>query len=99
MMKINLTRTFEIPSLAKSNEEAQQLLSLGNGVKDQMLLTLVIPFAFMLFMSVSMDRVWSLYLMLQVSSNLMNINIKRPGNAEYIMFIGKNISFFKVMEE
>ena len=37
--------------------------------------------------------------MLQVSSNLTNINGKRPGNVICLMQLGKNISYFQVMKE
>ena len=74
-------------------------MSLGESSKNSMILTLVVPFLFMVFMSVSMDRVWSLYLMLQIISNLMNLKLQRPGNAEYIMFVSEKISYFKVTEE
>ena len=72
-----------------NGDEVNQLMSLGESSKNSMILTLVIPFIFMVFMSVSMNRVWSLYLMLQIISNLMNIKLQRPGNAEYIMFIAE----------
>lgn len=81
-------------------EDAGMIMSLGEGVKDSMLFTLVVPFCFMLFMSVSMDRVWSMYLMLQLTSNLMNLScIQRPGNVEYLLFMGQKISDFKVASE
>ena len=85
--------------MAKSENEALTLLSLGENTKNSMLLTLIIPFGFMLFMSVSMNRVWSLYLMLQITCNLMNLKLSRPSNAEYIMYISENISSFKMAEE
>ena len=37
--------------------------------------------------------------MMQVVSNMMNLFLSRPGNAEYIMFIGQKISNFKIIEE
>ena len=98
-VKMNFTTSRVLPSLAKSESEAYALLSLGENTKNSMLLTLIIPFGFMLFMSVSMNRVWSLYLMLQLTCNLMNLKLNRPSNAEYIMFISENISSFKIAEE
>ena len=50
-------------------------MSLGESSKNSMILTLVVPFLFMVFMSMSMDRVWSFYLMLQIISNLMNLKL------------------------
>ena len=29
----------------------------------------------------------------------MNLDLQRPGNAEYIMFVAEKISYFKVTEE
>ena len=74
-------------------------MSLGESSKNSMIFTLVIPFLFMIFMSVSMDRVWSLYLMLQIVSNLLNLKIQRPGNAEYILFLIEKIATFKLLKE
>ena len=46
----------------------------------------------------SMDRVWGLYNMLQVQSNLSNFErVLLPANAEYILFITKNVSFFNLL--
>ena len=75
------------------------MMKMGDYASNSMLFTLIIPFAFMLFMSVSMNSVWSMYLMMQIVSNLMHIFINRPGNAEYLLFIGENISYFKITEE
>ena len=63
-VKMNFTATTVLPSMSKDDKEANTLLNVGESTKNSMLLTLIIPFVFMLFMSVSMDRVWSLYLML-----------------------------------
>jgi len=65
-----------------------------------MIFTLIVPFGFMLFMSVSMGRVWSLYLMLQVASNINNFTVLLiPANAQYILMIMQNISNFSVLKE
>ena len=61
--------------MIKAGNEADELMSLGESSKNSMILTLVIPFLFMVFMSMSMDRVWSFYLMLQIISNLMNLKL------------------------
>ena len=98
MVKMNFTFTFPMPSMLDPSD-TDQLLSLGESSKNSMLLTLVIPFAFMVFMSVSMNRVWSMYLMLQITSNLIHLNLQLPGNAEYITFMTEQISYFKVTEE
>ena len=65
-----------------------------------MLLTLVVPILFTMFMSFSMDRVWGLYNMLQVQSNNINFTaLLLTANAEYILFIFKNVSFFNLMQQ
>jgi hypothetical protein len=54
----------------------------------------------MLFMSMSMEKVWSFYLMLQVISNLINYDtLVIPANAQYVMLMCKNISNFNLMKE
>ena len=68
--------------------DTNSIMKLGNYTKNSMLLSLIIPFAFMVFMSASMDSVWSMYLMVQILSNLMNMSIKIPGNAMFIIFSG-----------
>ena len=79
--------------------DTNSIMKLGDYTKNSMLLTLIIPFAFMVFMSASMDSVWSMYLMIQILSNLMNFNIKIPGNAMFVVFSGEKISTFKITEE
>ena len=65
-----------------------------------MMFTLIVPFCFMVFMSMSMNRVWSLYLMLQVMSNINNFTqMMIPANAQYVVFIFQKISYFKIMQE
>ena len=51
------------------------------------------------FVNKPKNHVWSMYLMMQIVSNLMHIFINRPGNAEYLLFIGEKISYFKITEE
>lgn len=58
------TEGYTLPSLARSEEEFETLESIGSQAESSMLITLIVPFCFMVFMSVSMNRVWSLYLML-----------------------------------
>ena len=79
--------------------DVNHIMKMGEYTKNSMVFTLVIPFVFMIFMSVSMGSVWSMYLMMQIVSNLMHIFINRPGNAEYLLFIGEKISYFRITEE
>ena len=86
-MKENFTSTFYLESMVESSD-ARQIMKLGDYTKNSMILTLIIPFAFMVFMSVSMDSVWSMYLMMQLVSNFTELILNLPGNVGYLMFIG-----------
>ena len=46
---------------------------LVDSATNSMLISIFVPLAFQVFMSVGMNRVWSLYLMLQIACNLKNI--------------------------
>lgn len=70
----NFTSILNVPPMIEK-EDVQPMMKLGDFSKNSMVFTLVIPFAFMVFMSVSMDSVWSMYLMMQIVSNLMHIFI------------------------
>ena len=97
-VKENFTTTVYLPPMIDP-KDSDSLMKLGDYTKNSMVLTLIVPFVFMIFMSVSMESVWSLYLMMQIVSNVMHLIINRPGNAEYVMFVGQKISHFKVTEE
>ena len=63
-MQVNFTTPhFVVPSQMKSASEFSSINSIGSSASNSMIFTLVIPFGFMIFMSVSMNRVWSMYLM------------------------------------
>jgi len=55
----------------------------------------------MLLMRVGMNQTWSLYLMLQICSNFINIgldeNLYMPANSYAIFEIMKTVSFFKLL--
>ena len=76
----------DLPSMIDSSDRPK-LLQLGEYSKNSMLLTLFIPLGFLLIFSTSMDSVWSMYLMLQIVSNLMEIGLNRPGNVDFVLFI------------
>ena len=61
--KMNFTTIAWLPPMV-DKDEATELMNIVDSSKNSILITLIIPFAFMVFMSVSMNRVWSLYLML-----------------------------------
>ena len=62
-VKENFTVTSGMPSMLNTND-ADRLMSIGESTKNSMMFTLAIPFIFMVFMSISMNKVWSMYLML-----------------------------------
>ena len=73
-VKENYTIHHVMPAMI-DHDDTELLMQLNQHSRSSMIFTLIIPFCFMIFMSVSMDRVWSMYLMLQITSNLMNINL------------------------
>ena len=79
--------------------DVKKMVKIGEYSKSSMLFTLIIPLAFLIFLSASMDSVWSLYLMLQIVCNMTNMIINRPGNADFMIFVGENISSFKITED
>ena len=76
----------KVPSQARSKEEAKQIIFIATTAQSSMLLTLIIPLGFQIFMSIGMNRVWSLYLMLQVACNIENIHsLIIPANIETLI--------------
>ena len=55
---------FMIPSQAKNKEDYKSIVSITSQISSSVITTLVVPAAFMVFMSVSMNTVWSMYMML-----------------------------------
>jgi hypothetical protein len=100
LIKTNFsTANFTIPAQAKSSTDFLVVDSIASSVQYSMQITLVIPFAVMLLMSVGMNRVWSLYLMLQLFSNIANFKrLLIPANALFMLQILKNISFFRFFQ-
>ena len=65
-----------------------------------MLFTLIVPFGFMIFMSVSMNRVWGFYNLLQLISNLQRYEaLLIPAPSGYLLFILGNVSNFSILKE
>ena len=54
----------QVPKQMASEEDYEIVWGLGSGAENGMIFTLVVPFLFMIIMSVSMNRVWALYNML-----------------------------------
>ena len=61
-----------IPTQAASEDDFKAVQSLGDSASGSMLFTLLVPFGFMLFMSMSMNRVWGMYNMVQLIANITN---------------------------
>jgi hypothetical protein len=65
-----------------------------------MIFTLVVPLAFMMFMSISIKRVWALYNMLQLLINLDKyVMVSVPSNMQLILEIITNIVNFSLLEQ
>ena len=87
-------------SLAASEEDYQEILSMGDSASKSMLLTLVVPRFFMVFMSVSMERVWAVYNMHQLAVNINNYpDLKVPANASFFFDIVRGITNFSIFED
>ena len=84
-----------------SNEEDYQFVSsIDTGAENGMIFTLVLPFAFMVLMSVSMNRVWALYNVLQLLINLSNYErVIVPANTEFLLSTISNIVNFSILEQ
>lgn len=53
-----------VPAQIPSQEELELVTTISNSAQNGLLFSFLIPFLFMLFSRVGMDRVWSLYYML-----------------------------------
>ena len=89
-----------VPALAASEEDYKEFLSMGDSASKSMMLTLVVPLCFMVFMSVSMERVWAVYNMLQLAVNINNYpDLKVPANTKFFFEIVNGITNFSFFEE
>ena len=89
-----------MPAQFASEEEFERIDGYGNNAKGSMIFSLIIPFCFMLFMSVSMNRVWGLYNMLQLESNFIMIGgLLIPANTYLVLEITHGISNFKLFAD
>jgi hypothetical protein len=65
-----------------------------------MLVTLFVPFVFMVFMSMSMNRVWALYNMFQLLINLIDYRkMSIPGNLSFVLELIKGMVYFSILDE
>lgn len=66
---------------------------------DSLLFTFFVPLGFMIFMSVSMNRVWGLYLMLQIVSHITQYDaLILPASAENVAKALYYVSYFKMAQ-
>jgi len=79
----------QVPAQIKSEEDAELVDLITTSSQTTMLISLIVSLGLMFFMQMSMDPTWSLYLMLQVESNLISIgkeeNLFIPANS-YTLF-------------
>ena len=99
-MDLNFTtEKVSVLNQARTKEDYVQIKSLTTGSSNSVIASLIIPFAFMVFLSISMNRAWSLYLMLQVVSNINRFEILIiPATAKPIILMMEWITNFKIME-
>ena len=72
---------------------------MGSDSQNAMLLTLIIPFCFMLFMSFSMNKVWTLYNMMQLITKIKNYKTMIiPANLLLLIDVVQNIVSFSLFD-
>ena len=65
-----------------------------------MLFTFVVPFVFMVFMSMSMNRVWAFYNMMQLLVNLLEYSrVTLPANLEFVLEILYGMANFSILDQ
>ena len=72
LQKNYILEKITIPTQVASEEEYQQMQSLASTSMSTMLVTFAIPFGFMMLMKFSLNKIWSLYNMLQLLVNVKN---------------------------
>jgi hypothetical protein len=88
-----------VPTQMASEEDFLQVQGMGSDSQNAMLLTLIVPFCFMLFMSFSMNKVWALYNMMQLITNIKNYKTMMiPANLMLMLEVIENIVNFNFLE-
>ena len=88
-----------VPPQFLSIEDANLIGKFGNSAKNGLLITFIIPFIFMLFAKVSLDRVWAMYYTLQLMTNFLNyVKLLLPANAVMILNIIDNVVCFRLFK-
>ena len=68
---LNSTMSAEMPPMG-NKAEMKQIITATETAKKMMIYTTLVPFVFMIFMSFGMEKIWCLYLMLQIAGNINN---------------------------
>jgi hypothetical protein len=68
---LNSTFSAEMPPMG-NKAEMKQIITATETAKKMMIYTTLVPFVFMIFMSFGMEKIWCLYLMLQIAGNINN---------------------------
>lgn len=80
-----------------SEKEKQITEMISSQAKVTLVISLVIPFFFMMFMSASMDRAWSLYNLLQLIGNFLRFErVIFPPTAYSLLVLIQNMSSFSL---
>ena len=70
----------------------------GNTIQGSLIVSFVVPFCFMLFFRVGMNRIWALYYMLQLLVNIKNFKqLLTPANAQLVVDMTDNVVNFKLL--
>ena len=65
-----------------------------------MLVTFAIPFGFMMLMKFSLNKIWSLYNMLQLLVNVKNyVPLIVPGNLSMVLDLMENTVYFSPLDD
>ena len=83
------------PYTSENEKEISEIVS--TQAKVSLSFSLVIPFIFMMFMSASMDRAWSLYNMLQLIANFLRFKrVVFPPSSNKLLILIENMSNFNL---
>lgn len=88
-----------IPQQFTSEEEKQAVQQVAGAAESSMIFSLVVPLLFMVFMSVSINRVWGMYNSLQLLSNFSSYDslLIPPASFELLQVL-KNVSYFNLLQ-
>ena len=100
LQKNYILEEITIPTQVASEEEYQQMQSLASTSMSTMLVSFAIPFGFMMLMKFSLNKIWSLYNMLQLLVNVKNyVPLVLPGNLRMVLDIIENTVYFSPLDD